>query len=395
MACCQEYCRKFDAVIILCLVIYSNTRHYSSMDTIHKVGEQFHQFLIERKLVQPKVAPYMQQWVEKFLIFARRHRDEPFEQVLERYAHSLEEQARYEPWQIDQARDALILYYHHFRRAEDARGNGARCGGWDEVAPRVREWMRIKHYSPNTEKTYTQWMQRFFFWLDRQEGKRQPDLAAFRDFISHLATRKKVSASTQNQAFNALLLLYRDILHIDTRDLPQSVRARRGKRLPVVLSPDEVRAVIQAAEPRWRLMLELLYGTGMRMGELLRLRVQDVDFDQRVIIVRAGKGDKDRLTMLPESLIRPLRAHIKQVKALHEQDLQDGFGDVWLPDALARKYPDAAKAFGWQYLFPANAVARDPESGKYRRPHAYDKTLQAAMKRAVRRAGITKPASLH
>ncbi len=367
---------------------------YSRMDGIHKIGEQFRCFLVDRGFVQARIAPYMQRWVEMFLAFARGHRGEAFEQVLDRFAHSLEQQARYEPWQIAQARDAAILYYHHFRSADEAGDNGVSCAGWDDVAPRVHEWMRIKHYAPNTEKTYVQWMRRFFSWLENRGGG-QPDLAAFRDFISYLATRKKVSASTQNQAFNALLLLYRDILHIDTRGLPQSVRARRGKRLPVVLSPDEVRAVMNAAEPPYRLMLELLYGTGLRMGELLRLRVQDVNFDQGLVMVRAGKGDKDRTTMLPISLIEPLREHIKRVRGLHEQDLREGFGEVRLPDALARKYPNAGREFGWQYLFPSATLSRDPESGKIRRHHVYDKTLQAAMKRAVKRAGIMKPASLH
>jgi len=381
-------------IIVICIVIYNIGMQYSGMDAIHKVGEQFRQFLIERKFVPDKVAPYMERWAVMFLAFARDYRGEPFKQVLERFVNSLEQQARYESWQIEQARDAAILYYHHFRHSRETGVADAPCAGWNDVAPRVREWMRIKHYSPNTEKTYSQWMQRFFTWLEGQ-NERTPDLAAFRDFISHLAMGKKVSASTQNQAFNALLLLYRDILHIDTRDLPQSVRARRGRRLPVVLSIDEVRKVIEAADPPYRLMFELLYGTGLRMGELLRLRVQDVDFDQRLVMVRAGKGDKDRMTMLPAAMITPLGEHIERVRTLHEQDLRDGFGEVWLPDALSRKYPNAAGEFGWQYLFPSASLSRDPESGKMRRHHMHDKTLQSAMKRTVKRAGIIKPASLH
>ncbi|MDX8411084.1 MAG: integron integrase, partial [Mariprofundaceae bacterium] len=217
----------------------------------------------------------------------------------------------------------------------------------------------------------------------------------FMDFISHLATVKKVSASTQNQAFSALLLLFRDILHVDTAHLPKAVRARQGKRLPTVLSVKEVQRILAEVKPQYSLMVKLLYGSGMRMSELLRLRIQDIDFDQRLIAVHAAKGDKDRTTLLPESLIEPLKIHMKKVRALHEQDLKEGFGAVWLPGALARKYPNAATEWLWHFLFPSANLSRDSEAGVMRRHHVYDKSLQAAMQRAVKRSGITKRASLH
>jgi len=202
-------------------------------------------------------------------------------------------------------------------------------------------------------------------------------------------------ASTQNQAFNALLLLFRDILHVDTANLPKSVRARQGTRLPSVLSVNEMQKIFAAAEPEYILMIRLLYGSGMRMNELLRLRVQDIDFDNRMITVHATKGGKDRTTLLPETMITPLQEQMQKAKALHEQDLREGFGAVWLPDALARKYPNAAKEWPWQFLFPSAQLSRDPEFGVLRRHHVYDKTLQATMKRAVIKSGIHKRASLH
>lgn len=361
------------------------------MNPIEKISLAYQDFLIRKGFAKEKIAVHMRRWTEMFLRFARDHREEPFNQALERFIRHLEQLNRYDEWQINQARDAAILYYHHFRRASGESSVKQGPNTWQNIEPRVREWMQIKRYSPRTIHSYRAWMERFFDWLN----DRPVTPENFQAFVSHLALNKKVSASTQNQAFNALLLLYRDVLHIDVGDLPEAIRARRGKRLPVVLSPEEVRAVFDAAEEPHRLMFQLLYGSGLRMGELIRLRVKDVDLELLQITVRAGKGDKDRTTILPESLIPALKEHREKVRQLHQQDLADGFGEAWLPDALARKYPDAAVQFGWQYLFPAGNLARDPESGKLRRHHIHEKTLQGAMKRAVRRAGLTKPATLH
>jgi len=366
------------------------------MDKIHQVALQYRKFLVNKAFANEKVAAYMQNWVEKFLYFARDYRHEPFEKVLARFEDMLETRMSFEAWQLKQANDAITLYHAHFRRHQaDNHTSFETPHTWQEIESKVHEWMRIKHYSPRTEKTYLHWIRRFLFYVEQYGGGKSLSVEHFRNFISHLATAKKVSASTQNQAFNALLLLFRDILYIDTKDMPRSVRAKTSKRLPVVLSVEEVKTVFAAVETPYRLMLQLLYGSGLRMGELLQLRIQDIDFDQNLIVVRGGKGDKDRVTVLPESLVEPLQIHMKQVKQLYEQDLGEGFGAVWLPHALARKYPGAATEWAWQYLFPAAKLSRDPEVGVMRRHHVYDKTLQAAMKRAVKRSGIAKHASLH
>jgi integron integrase len=212
-------------------------------------------------------------------------------------------------------------------------------------------------------------------------------------FLTRLAMVEKVSASTQNQAFSALLLLFREVLRTDLEEMAQTVRARRGRKLPTVLSVDEVEALLGAVEPECRLMVKLLYGGGLRLNELLRLRVKDLDFDAGLVIVRSGKGDKDRTTLLPMSLHEELRDHLVKVREWHEADLEAGCGEAPLPDALARKCPNAGSEWGWQYVFPADKIGIDPADGKMRRYHLYDKTLQAAMRRAVRRAGIVKHAT--
>ena len=204
-----------------------------------------------------------------------------------------------------------------------------------------------------------------------------------------------VSASTQNQAFSALLLLFREVLHTDLEEMAQTVRARRGRKLPLVLSMSEVQALLESMEPEFRLMVSLLYGSGLRLTELLKLRVKDIDFDAELITVRSGKGDKDRTTLLPRSLHGPLQAHLDKVRKWHEVDLEGGYGEAPLPGALARKYPCAAREWGWQYAFPADKVALDKSDGKVRRYHMYGKTLQKAIRRARQRAGISKHATAH
>jgi integron integrase len=204
-----------------------------------------------------------------------------------------------------------------------------------------------------------------------------------------------VAASTQNQAKSALLFLYKEVLQIDLPWLDNITKAKAPQRLPVVLTQSEVKRVLDQLEgARW-LMASLLYGGGLRLLECLRLRVKDVDFERREVLVRDGKGAKDRVTMLPADTVEPLRDHLRKVKAVHEQDVADGYGEVHLPYALARKYPNAGKSWGWQYVFPSATLSTDPRTGVIRRHHADEKRLQRAVKSAVERAGIAKPATPH
>ncbi len=230
-----------------------------------------------------------------------------------------------------------------------------------EVSDRLRTALRARHYSLRTEEAYVGWVKRYAAF----HGERPPDElgeAEINAFLSHLAARQHIAASTQTQALSALLFLYRDVLGRPVESLGDVVRARRPERLPIVLTRGEVKAVLARLDGEPRLVATLLYGTGLRLMECLRLRVKDVDFALNQILVRDGKGMKDRLTMLPAALREPLRRHLAAVRALHEADLREGFGDVYLPDALARKYPAAGKWWGWQWVFPAASRSADPRA---------------------------------
>jgi integron integrase len=259
---------------------------------------------------------------------------------------------------------------------------------------RLREKIRLKHYSIRTEEAYADWVRRFVVF----HGRRHPaemGAAEVEAFLTHLAVEGGVAASTQNQAKSALLFLYKEVLGVELPWLDGVASAKAPKRLPVVLTRDEVRAALDRTEGTPGLMLRLIYGTGVRVMECLRLRVKDVDFARREIVVREGKGFKDRVTMLPESLVAPLREHLVRVRALHERDLREGGGEVYLPYALARKYPAAGREWAWQYVFPSARLSVDPRSGAVRRHHADEKSVQRALRQAVRDAGIHKPASPH
>lgn len=263
-----------------------------------------------------------------------------------------------------------------------------------KLLDQVRDRIRRKGYSIRTEKSYAHWIRRFILF----HGKRHPvDMGGpeVEAFLTDLAVVGNVAAATQNLALSAILFLYREVLVIDLPWLDGIERAKKPARLPTVLTQAEVAAVLGRLDGTAALMLRLLYGTGMRVMECARLRVKDVDFAMRQITVRDGKGGKDRVTMLPDVLIVPLRAQLAAAKALHEADLAQGFGAVWLPDALEQKYPNAPKSWGWQYAFPARGISTDPRSGARRRHHVDEKQLQRAIRRAAQEAGIAKPVSPH
>lgn len=266
-----------------------------------------------------------------------------------------------------------------------------------------RDQIRLKQYSPRTEETYLHWVREFIRHhnpnLDRGQVDIHPSQMTVREinlFITHLVVERKVSESTQNQALSAILFLYRNVLQVtlDETVLPP-LRPQKNKRVPTVLSKDEVRAVISRLDGVYKLMAQILYGSGLRLMECLRLRIQDVDFDNHQLIVRDGKGGDDRVTMLPDSLIPPLRQHILQVQATHQSDLAKGFGTVYLPHALEKKYPNAQRDWLWQYLFPASTLYKDPRTGITRRHHIHETALQRAVKEAAQAAKIQKRVSPH
>src|SRR5574337_25381 len=258
----------------------------------------------------------------------------------------------------------------------------------------VRARLRLKHYSIRTEQAYVGWIRRFIL----ANGKRHPrdlGVAEVEAFLSGLATRGKVAAGTQNQALSALLFLYREVLSVELPWMETVVRAKRPQRVPVVLSRDEVNRLLAMMDGRFGLMASLLYGSGMRLMECVRLRVKDVDFELNQICVRDGKGGKDRHVPLPQRLREALCAQLERVRVIHQQDLAAGLGAVWLPHALARKYPSAPRELGWQYVFPSDRLSHDPRDGKQRRHHLDEAGLQRAVRAARVKARIVKPATCH
>ena len=263
-----------------------------------------------------------------------------------------------------------------------------------KLLDRLREAIRVRHYSIRTEEAYVQWVRRFIFF----HNKRHPDDMGRQEveaFLTHLAVEGKVAAATQNQALNAIVFLYKQVLKREVGQFENLVWAKRNPRVPVVLTVGEVKSVLERIDGVPGLMARILYGSGLRLMECCQFRVKDVDFAYRQITVRDGKGHKDRVTMLPASLAEPLKTHLERVRAIHDQDLADGHGDVYLPNALERKYPNANREWGWQYVFPASRRSVDPRSGVVRRHHLDPSMLQRAVKKAVRAAGLTKPATCH
>ena len=263
-----------------------------------------------------------------------------------------------------------------------------------KLLDRVHAVARLRHLSLGTEKAYSDWIRRFILF----HNKRHPsEMGAdeVRRFLSHLAVEGRVAASTQNVALCALLFLYRDVLGTEMPYVEGVERVKRPARIPVVFSRQETEALLSQLAGTYRLIAGLLYGSGLRLMEALRLRVKDIDFQYGEILVRDGKGEKDRRTILPRPLAEPLQHHLRRVRLLHEQDLRSGYGSVYLPYALGRKYPNAAKEWAWQYAFPSSKLSPDPRSGVVRRHHVSPDSLQREVKRAIGAAGISKHGGCH
>lgn len=263
-----------------------------------------------------------------------------------------------------------------------------------KLLDRVRAKIRAKHYSLRTERAYLAWIRRFILFNDKRHPSEMsaPDVERF---LTHLAVEGRVAAATQNQALAALLFLYRDVLEIDLPWIENVVRARMPVRVPVVLPKQDVQRLLAELDGEMHLVAQLLYGSGLRLMEALRLRVKDVDFEYSQIVVRDGKNAKDRVTILPEALVPSLRSQLRAVRHAHARALELGFGGVELPDALVRKYPNATVDIGWQYVFPAARPSRDPRTGLVRRHHIHETSVQRAIRQAARRVGIDKPVGPH
>jgi len=364
----------------------------------------FQNFLSSRRLVPKKNLPFYAYWVSKFLDFSNYNQEMTLALRRKQFLNLLKNQKDIKDWQVRQAENALLLYFDNFFKVtKDVKSSGLSVKNMPNLniiplITKVIEAIRIKHYSYRTERSYVDWVKRFYNYLNHSKGISDLDKVTstdLRDFLSYLAIHKRVSSSTQNQAFNALLFLFREVLDIEVKDVDKAVRAKRGLKLPVVLTVEEVEQLFMYLKGKALLIAQLLYGSGLRLMELARLRVQDIDFSTNQIFIRSAKGDKDRITMLAERAKESLQNYLIQVKTLHEKDLVFGQGEVYLPDALSKKYVNAAKEWRWQYVFPANNFSTDPRTGKIRRHHISEKSIQLAINNAAKKAKMTKRVTVH
>jgi integron integrase len=349
--------------------------------------------------VPEKNVYYYALWASRFLAFVNNNENKDIHVIVEEFLNSSRANSKYADWQVQQAEDALNLYLHNFKGGASVKELHKTEDDTASVLVDMRNLIRTRHYSYSTERTYLDWAKRFFVYLQetREQGKASIPLtqADIRNFLTHLALQQEVSSSTQNQAFNALLFLFREVMQKDVGDLTGTVRAKRGARLPVVLTVQEIKTLLQQLSGRSLLIAQLLYGSGLRLMECARLRIKDIDFDANLLYVRSGKGDNDRTTILPEATKEALRNHLEHVRVLYEKDLATGHGEVFLPDALGKKYPAVGREWAWQYVFPANQLSVDPRSGKIRRHHISDTAIQSAIGVALKKAAIPKHATVH
>lgn len=364
--------------------------------------QRFGEFLLTRQLVRPKAAPFFVRYVRLFL--ARPASDEPIMDQVRRFCEDLEQTRHAEDWQVRQAEQALRIYFLNFLKRTDwhRSPSSAAVGADGTTEPlaalaQLRLRIRSRHYAYRTECTYVDWARRFLTHVAAEQEAARPrvDGSTVRNYLTHLAVHQRVSASTQNQALSALLFLCREVLGLNPEGLAEAPRAKRGDRLPVVLSIPETAALLSAIRGTPRIMARLIYGGGLRVSECCELRIKDIDFDQGLVFVRSGKGDKDRSTLLPEAGREELRGQLRTAEMLHRADREAGLAGVWMPEALERKYPNASRQFGWFWLFPSPTLSTDPRAGIVRRHHLHESVLQKAVKAAARDARIYKPVSVH
>lgn len=357
--------------------------------------EQFREYLIKTVHIKTKHVPYYIKWVSDCYTYLRDQVTHTLN--TDQREHFLKHiSKKHEDWQVKQADYALRLYNFFLSRQEHGRSGSSLNSEeeWRALQEETRKAIRLRHRSINTEKTYLSWLRHFCGFVGEKlphdlEGK---DL---QDFLTYLAVEKRVAPATQNQALNGIVFVYRHVLEKDVENLLNAVRARYKRRLPVVLTVKEVEMIFDNMSGIQRLMAMLIYGCGLRLIECLRLRVKDVDIEQSIIIVRAGKGDRDRRTVLPERLKDDLIKHIASVRLLYDQDRTQNLNGVALPGALERKYPNAGKEWVWFWLFPSKSLSVDPYTHTVRRHHIHPASLQRAFKDAVIKAGITKRATVH
>jgi len=352
-------------------------------------------FLNKKGNIKPQYIPYYLKWVSDCYNFlnqplsARLNSDQK-RQFLKDMGK------KYEEWQVNQADTALRLYDYFLSQTQlPERGDiSSDKESWRSLEEKMREALRLRHRSLSTEKTYLLWLKNFKDFVNYKSPD-QLDGTDLQDFLSQLAVEKRVSPSTQNQALNAIVFFYRHVLDKNIEQVLSAVRAKQKRHLPVVLTTREVQNIFDQMSGTTKLMAMLIYGAGLRLQECLQLRVKDIDLEQSTIIIRSGKGDKDRRTVLPDALKNDLIHHLSEIRSFYDQDRQNEIPGVWLPEALEKKYPNAGKEWGWFWVFPSKSLSIDPRNNIVRRHHVHPSLLQKAFKVAVGKAGITKQPSVH
>ena len=356
--------------------------------------DEFRNYLLLKRFVPERQVPYYTRWVSGFLQYCNTHEKlSAPEQQLNRFLSDMGK--RCEQWQVDQAREAISLYRFFVGRSNQPVATTRMWNRqWAEAAEMMKKMLRLKQLSYRTEQSYMAWL-RSFYKHTRQRKPASLDDGHLKDFLSYLASERRVAKSTQNQAFNALLFFYRHVLEKEVGSIADVVRSKRGRRLPVVLTKDEVLRLIGALEGIYALMAKIIYGGGLRLSECFRLRIKDIEFDKNTLMIRGAKGDKDRQTILPEKVQPALRDHLNQVRRLYDTDRESGVAGVYLPGALARKYPNADKEWIWYWVFPSANLSVDPRANVVRRHHLSGNGLQKMIKKAAVAAGINNKVSVH
>jgi len=357
--------------------------------------EDFREYLLKSRVANTKTVPFYLHWVTQFFNHCHKHPEEAF--TLEEQAAFLKQKARgLESWQLDQAREAIEVY-RFWKSRQDGKSDVIRMDTrmqWKTVGDDMASMIRLRHLAKKTEQAYLGWVRRFYRFVNGKPPNSLND-ENVKDFLTHLAVERKVSATTQNQAFSALLFLYRHILDKPLENIGGSIRAKRSKRLPVVLTQNEVAQLLSELSGVNLLMAQIIYGGGLRLNECLQLRVKDVDLERKTVIVRSGKGDKDRETVLPGSIKSDLKKHLENIKALYDKDRNSNQPGVSLPGALEKKLPNAGKEWPWFWVFPSYKLSSDPDTGIIRRHHVYQGVLQRNIRKAAIKAKIYKRVTVH
>lgn len=391
----------------------------------NKILSEFQDFLLTSGLVHEQYVPFYAQWVTKFLSFSDRETEPDNSSLIDKFIHTVQMENKVLSWQVRQAEEAVQLYVHKFKNNKELLEAKNSENVWKNIPDiqgvlgEITRLSRIKNYADSTERLYLDWAKRFFSYLQDANARANggstgifenmraesacPEVIRpenigqeeFKSFLSYLSNEQKVSASTHNQAFDALLFLFREVLKKNIKDISGSMRIKREKKLPVVLTVDEVWAVFQKLSGQNLLIANLFYGSGLRLMELASLRIRDIDFESEQILIRNSKGETERTTILPKTVKNPLFTHISRVKELYNNDMAAGYGEVSLPVNLELNALCIGFEWDWQYAFPSSRLSIEPGSGKIRRQHISDKAIQVAIGNAVKKAGITKNATVH